>query len=125
MIDKVKGVVDEFKPIVDFITSPIPGLDKAGISISILDLAKSPLFSAVSGGPPINTAFLDAIVEVTSISRTLDLLANAEIDLGSLTLDRNALAGINPRSSSFDSILLNAYKSSNGSIDGIKAAILD
>lgn len=114
MVDKVKGVVEEFKPVVDFLTAPIPGLDKAKINLSILDLAKSPLFSAISGTAPMNLAFLDAITQVNSISRTLDQLSSGEINLGSLNLSPNALQGLNPRSDRFDSVLSSAF---NATVD--------
>jgi len=114
MLDQVKGVVDQFKPIVDFLNKPIPGLDKAGVKISILQLAKSPLFQAVSGLPPINTAFLDAIPQITAISNSLDrLLSSGDIPIGALNLSSGNLAGLNTRSASFDTLLANAYAGSN------------
>jgi hypothetical protein len=125
MLDKVSGVVNEFKPVVDFLTKPLPGLDKAGLKISVIDLAKSPLFTVITGRPPINLAFLEAIPQISAISRGLDQLAGSgDIDLGSISLAGQTLASLRPRSAKFDSLISSAYATNASNIaKGIKTQI--
>ncbi|BAY27535.1 hemolysin-type calcium-binding region [Calothrix sp. NIES-2100] len=80
-IKDVKGVVDKFDPILDFLNKPLPVIDKFGLKYSILDLAKNPVlkayFSQVSGLPPIDTSFINSISKLSNLIKKIDGLTSS------------------------------------------------
>ncbi len=80
-IKDVKGVVDKFDPILDFLNQPLPVIDKFGLKYSILDLAQNPVikayFSQVSGLPPIDTSFINSINKLNTLIKKVDGLTNS------------------------------------------------
>ncbi|MBL1211221.1 hypothetical protein [Geminocystis sp. GBBB08] len=97
-ITKIKGITDQFKPLLDFLSKPLPVLDKLGVNYSLLDLAETPIFKAYAasqGLPPIDTSFIKSLTTVTNIINTLGNLSVAgDVPLGNFSL--NNLSQFNP-----------------------------
>ncbi|MFB2879851.1 calcium-binding protein [Floridanema aerugineum] len=102
IVQEVRNVTKSFDPVVNFLSQPIPVLDRVGLNLSLLNMA----------GLSSSADFIKALDAIKNLDNTINSSGSVLIDLGNFSIDQNKnFTSLQPNSNAIEQAKANGASS--------------